>query len=99
MKNDIKLELELELSEEQLQEITGGCAQCVTDRSLAVHYNLVANDTLALANDAAQQARKNQDLKERESLLNVASSYQMIAHNRLTESQKLLNVVAARVHL
>ncbi len=52
MEKNVKTEIEL--SEEHLQEITGGCAQCLADLRTAAHLQNRARGSIEGANAAAQ---------------------------------------------
>ena len=85
MKKNIKAETEL--NEEQLQNITGGCVQCVSDltkvpRRLETAQNLLSQSEVARA---ANDRRR-------------ANSLNASANAQLRQAQILLDRVAARGH-
>ena len=66
MENDRRTEQQLD--EEQLQEITGGCAQCLADLAKAKTAQWVANALTSKSRDAADEG----NLKKAQSLFNAA---------------------------
>ena len=75
------IQMEQDLSEEQLQDITGACAQCDADTDAARNSLNMANDRL----NAALKAPKEDGPHGRVSLLNQADTYHKTAKNLLKE--------------
>jgi hypothetical protein len=89
MEENTKTEQHLnDLNEEQLQEVTGACAECVTDLTHVVsHQNF---------------ARTNTDLSEaatHSAAINTATQHLKLADIQARKAQILMDRVAARGHL
>jgi hypothetical protein len=86
MKSDSQPELELELSEEHLQEITGGCAQCVADvKQMKQH--------LTLAGGYAKIA-DTKDIRGKDSTL-----YDNLFKGHVNAMDNIIDRVEARGHI
>jgi bacteriocin-like protein len=81
------LQIEIELSEEQLQEITGGCVKCASDLKKFPQKLAIAQNQISLS-EAAKANNNNW----------VAAGLQNLANLRLNEADALLDNVAARGH-
>jgi len=76
---------ELHLSEEQLQAISGGCAQCEQDRTRVVHHTNSAN----LNHWRAQTARNLE-------ILDLAEEYSQQARMHSLTAERIQNEIDAR---
>ena len=76
---------ELQLSEEQLQAITGGCGQCLEDLLEATHYNGIARAHIGLAGAAMVGGQHNE-----------AMQYMDVADDAYERAQALIKRVEAR---
>jgi hypothetical protein len=85
MKKHIKTELQL--NQKQLQEITGGCAQCVTDISQAGRHQTFANSYTNLSQTATTYGKANE-----------AKRYLNLARGHFQAARTLLQKVADRGH-
>lgn len=76
---------ELQLSEEQLQEITGGCAICdAYTAAVALHQNYAKTYTNLALIAIAGQAKAD------------ATRYTGLAKDHLNQAQQLMNAAASR---
>ena len=84
---------ELQLSEEQLQEITGGCAQCVANMSQTIKHENNYQKHLAQAGSLGDlTAQTPQELRQAAVHLNMAA-------DQKEQSNNLWNQVVATGHL
>ncbi len=91
MEEDAKTELQL--SEEQLQEITGGCSQCVANMGQAIKHDNNYKNHLAQAGSLGNpQAQTPQELRQAAVHLNMAAYHK-------EQSNNLWNEVVATGHL
>lgn len=77
---------DLQLSEEQLQEITGGCAQCVADVSHATHRLTIAKGYAKISNTAAAKGKDT-------------TLYDKLRNGHVNAAINLMEGVSARGHL
>ena len=97
MKN--KTNLEVDLIEEQLQEITGGCAQCTADLGQFFGSSSRAAQHLEFANDAIQRVNQSLNHEDKIFLENVANNHLNDANDELKKAHHLTGVIAARDHM
>jgi len=77
---------ELQLSEEQMQEITGACAQCVADVSQATHRLTIARGYAQISVNAAAKGKDT-------------TLYNNLRNGHVNAAINLLEGIAARGHL
>lgn len=76
------IQTELDLREEQLQEITGGCSQCTADRNKFAFHQNQAQDLSQLSRTAQQTG-----------LTDIAAQFENLAQN----AQRIAEVYNNRV--
>ncbi len=79
------VQTELQLGEEQLQEIAGGCAQCMADLAKATSHQDFASAYVRLSESSAEHG-----------LISSATGFLNDAQYHAQKAQTLLNTVAAR---
>jgi bacteriocin-like protein len=76
---------ELELSEEQLQEITGGCALCGADQEQVIHHLTIAKAYTTISGTAAAKGKGT-------------TLYDNLRQGHVTAAINLLDRILARGH-
>jgi hypothetical protein len=97
MKNDTNVEVDL--IEEQLQEITGGCAQCTADRAQILGSRSTAAQHLEYANDAIQHVNQSLNHEDKIFFENIANNHLNDANDELKMAHLLTGEIAARGHM
>jgi hypothetical protein len=89
MKENAKIEQDL--SEEQLQEITGGCRFCEADQRKADLYSAKAQNRASLA-ESARTLDQPQEAKKHEFAYRVYSRLAQMYQNRIINNDRLRHV-------
>jgi hypothetical protein len=98
MKYDRKLEVELELSEEQMQEITGGCTQCTADLAKVFAHRSTAVQHMEYANNALRHVNQSQGLTDKIFFEKTADGHLEFANAELNKAHNLYTQIIARGH-